>query len=606
MVTIDQVPHGNPVNASNVALERDESLEPEGDAGVEADDQAEVGADMVTEAEGLRLHLSPQSNTGYLRVFRKPNHPSGQPRAKPFQVQYRRDGRHVSLGYFATAVEAAVAYAKHIARGGEAAGEADAAGIVTEAEGLRLHLSPQSSTGYLRVIRRPNHPSGQPRAKPFQVQYRRDGRHVSLGYFATAVEAAVAYARHMARDGESAGEADAAGMVTEAEGLRLHLSPRSSTGYLGVFRLPDYPSGQPPAKPFRAKYKRDGRYVFLGHFATAVEAAVAYARHMARDGEGQLGLTLAGKAEGAGHDDEQEAQSEQGAAMHAADRVPRGIPVHASNVALECDECEDEDSDEDRDECGTFGCTLLDKHAGLHQIPTLVRGLKPVSQAAIAKQRSRSRAAVGDGAWDGACDEVEEGDAAGIFTKAHGLRLHLSPQSNTGYLCVFRRPNYPSGQPPAKPFDAGYKRDGQSVFLGHFATAVEAAVAYARHMARDGEAAAEAEGAGHVDEGDENDEGSDEQDDEGEENDEVGKPDGEVDDEDCEVKLELTPTDDEEEEEEDEEDVKDEEDEEEEEEEEEECREVRTIPAVAQAMESDEDEDEALLEVQVEWEQLRL
>ena len=30
------------------------------------------------------------------------------------------------------------------------------------------------------------------------------------------------------------------------------------------------------------------------------------------------------------------------------------------------------------------------------------------------------------------------------------------------------------------------------------------------------------------------------------------------------------------------------------------------LPAVAQAMESDEDEDEALLEVQVEWEQLRL
>ena len=182
--------------------------------------------------------------------------------------------------------------------------------------------------------------------------------------------------------------------------------------------------------------------------------------------------------------------------MHAVDRVLRGIPVHASNVALECDECEDEDSDEDRDECGTFGCTLPDKHAGLHQIPMLVRGarerrpssrvlegLKPVSQAAIAKQRSRSRAAVGDGAWDGACDEVEEGDAAGIFTKAHGLRLHLSPQSSTGYLGVRRMPNYPSGQPRAKPFQAQYRRDGRSVSLGYFATAVEAAVAYARHMA---------------------------------------------------------------------------------------------------------------------------
>jgi hypothetical protein len=170
---MDRMPRGIPVHASNVALERDESLEPEGDAGVEAYDQAEVGGDMVlTEAEGLRLHLSPQSNTGYLRVFRKPNYPSGQPRAKPFRAQYRRDGQSVSLG----------------------------------------------------------------------------------------------------------------------------------------------------------------------HFATAVEAAVAYARHMAHESEGQLGLTLAGKAEGAGHDDEQEAQSEQGTAKDAADQVPRGIRAHAINVALERDE----------------------------------------------------------------------------------------------------------------------------------------------------------------------------------------------------------------------------------------------------------------------------
>eukprot|EP00900_Chrysochromulina_parva_P009663 jgi/Chrpa1/18699/Chrysochromulina_OHIO_Genome00022198-RA len=342
--------------------------------------------------------------------------------------------------------------------------------------------------------------------------------------------------------------------------------------------------------------------------------------------------------------------------MHAADRVLRGIPVHASNVALECDECEDEDSDEDRDECG----------------------LKPVSQAAIAKQRSRNRAAVGDGAWDGACDEVEEGDAeeegpleegnekeeeaaeeeeeeeekevgADMVTEAEGLRLHLSPRSSTGYLGVHRRPNHPSGQPRAKPFEARYKRDGRRVYLGHFttaveaavayarciardgeaageadaagmvteaeglrlhlsprsssgyrgvtripnypsgqppakpfqarykrderlvslgcfATAVEAAVAYAKHIARDGEAAAEEEGAGHVDEGDENDEGSDEQDEEDEEDeeddedDEVGEPEGEVDDEDGEVKLELTPTEDE-----DEDEDEDEEDEEEEE-----------------------------------------
>ena len=130
------------------------------------------------------------------------------------------------------------------------------------------------------------------------------------------------------------------------------------------------------------------------------------------------------------------------------------------------------------------------------------------------------------------------------------MQLHLSPRSSTGYLRVRRMPNYPSGQPRAKPFEASYGRDGRNVTLGSFATAVEAAVAYARHMARDGEAAAEADGAGHVDEGDENDEGSAEENDEEDKEDEedqdeeVGEPAGEGDDEDGEVKLELTPTDD--------------------------------------------------------------
>ena len=59
-------------------------------------------------------------------------------------------------------------------------------------------------------------------------------------------------------------------MVTEAEGLRLHLSSRSSTGYENVSKEP---SGR-----FRAQHKVDGRQVAIGFFDTAVEAAVAYAR----------------------------------------------------------------------------------------------------------------------------------------------------------------------------------------------------------------------------------------------------------------------------------------------------------------------------------------
>ena len=216
--------------------------------------------DAAAEAEGLRLHLSHRSKTGYLGVMGDVSlSDTSPPLSRP---PSRIPGT--------------------TARDGEAVGEADAASIVTEAEGLRLHLSPRSKTGYLGVLRMPNLPSGQPRAKPFRARYGGDGRSVSLGLFASAVEAAVAYANHIARDGEAAGKADAEGIVTEAEGMRLHLSPHSKTGYLGVYRMPNYPSGQPPAKPFEAQYGRDVRKVSLGYFATAVEAAVAFSRHIDR------------------------------------------------------------------------------------------------------------------------------------------------------------------------------------------------------------------------------------------------------------------------------------------------------------------------------------
>ena len=69
----------------------------------------------------------------------------------------------------------------------------------------------------------------------------------------------------------------ATGLVIEAEGMPLHLSARSSTGYKGVSRH----SGPNLAKPFVAQIMRGGRNVHLGIFATAVEAAVAYAKCVA-------------------------------------------------------------------------------------------------------------------------------------------------------------------------------------------------------------------------------------------------------------------------------------------------------------------------------------
>ena len=60
----------------------------------------------VAEAEGMRLHLSRNSSTGYRGVSKSHNR---------FIVQYTVNGRHNKLaGSFGTAVEAAVAYARAI------------------------------------------------------------------------------------------------------------------------------------------------------------------------------------------------------------------------------------------------------------------------------------------------------------------------------------------------------------------------------------------------------------------------------------------------------------------------------------------------------------
>jgi len=225
---------------------------------------------VLAEAQGLRLHLSSDNKTGYLNVREDRRTTPG---ARPFTAAYREDGRTVSLGTFLTAVDAAVAYAR---RAGEVPGEETGAkeraearaarreepaakhsekGKATEAEGVRLRLSNISETGYRGVVRAPQ---GRFSAA---IQEGAAKRKRSLGIFDTAEEAAAAYTRAVAR---------AMGAITEAEGLLLHLSIKSNTGYLGVTKLA---SGR-----VQAKHWVDGKEACLGCFDTAVEAAVAYAR----------------------------------------------------------------------------------------------------------------------------------------------------------------------------------------------------------------------------------------------------------------------------------------------------------------------------------------
>ena len=73
--------------------------------------------------------------------------------------------------------------------------------------------------------------------------------------------------------------APAVAVATEAEGLRLHLSSSSSTGYKNVFK---------DGSRFKVEHRVDGRQVRVGSFDTAVEAAVAYARAVGEEGPAPL------------------------------------------------------------------------------------------------------------------------------------------------------------------------------------------------------------------------------------------------------------------------------------------------------------------------------
>ena len=153
------------------------------------------------QAEGLTL-LKAENKTGYFCVF---NHSS---KARPYMAQVKRGGKSVRLGNFATAEEAALCVARSpegraaAARSRSPEGRAAAARSArppltgqgqearqqARAEGLML-LEAENTTGFLCVFHRTG------RSKPYEAQVTRGGKSVSLGYFATAEEAALCVAR---------------------------------------------------------------------------------------------------------------------------------------------------------------------------------------------------------------------------------------------------------------------------------------------------------------------------------------------------------------------------------------------------------------------------
>eukprot|EP00964_Phaeocystis_antarctica_P126142 scaffold89866_cov56-Phaeocystis_antarctica.AAC.2 len=230
-------------------------------------------ARQQAQAEGLTL-LVADNKAGYFGVCL--NNP-GKP--KPYAAQVKRGGKVVSLGRFVTADEAALCVAR-LPEGQKAAERAAAAPPLTsevvrqqaQAEGLTL-LVANNKAGYFGVS------LGKPGPKPYEARVRRGGQQVTLGYFTTAEEAALCFARSPEGQAAAAERAAAALPLTseearqqaQAEGLTL-LVADNKTGYSCV----RHQSGR--SKPYEAQVRGGGKQVSLGRFATSEEAALCIAR----------------------------------------------------------------------------------------------------------------------------------------------------------------------------------------------------------------------------------------------------------------------------------------------------------------------------------------
>ena len=225
-----------------------------------------------------------------------------------------------TLGSYATAEEAALAYARHI--GKEAAAKATAAATavaesavktldqaraealaMADAEGLTLVKSPRpgrSASGFKCVHREGN---------SFFVKA---VNHKYLGWFRTAEEAALCYARYLGKEAAAEAACKSANLTAEAaraaataEGL-VFVPGDTATGFKCVAR---HSSG---SRPFQASVREHGRTNTLGHFATAEEAALSYARYL---GKGAAAKAAAAYLQTGGR---REALSAEGALAAAA------------------------------------------------------------------------------------------------------------------------------------------------------------------------------------------------------------------------------------------------------------------------------------------------
>eukprot|EP00964_Phaeocystis_antarctica_P104567 scaffold69661_cov63-Phaeocystis_antarctica.AAC.4 len=303
--------------------------------------------------------------------------------------------------------------------GGDAMERRDAAEAAVRqaaAEGLTLQPS-DNSAGY-RGVRKDCRSKSE--AKPFEAYVQRAGEKVYLGRFATAEEAALAYARKPEAHAQVANPKPAPLTAEEvvaqakAEGLKLERS-NGTAGYRGV---------SIQGRGYQAYVYRDSKQVSPGSFVTAEEAALAVARADARNDPPAKQSCNSSAQAGPLQPD---SGSEDGINVEVVE-VVEVDEEDAKDAEGEEEEEDDEEEDEEED------------------------------------QEEE----------DQEMDRTDAAEAAVRQAEAEGLTLQPSDNSATGYRCVRK-----DGAGRTR-FQATVQRAGEKVHLGCFATAEEAALAYAR------------------------------------------------------------------------------------------------------------------------------
>ena len=155
-----------------------------------------------------------------------------------------------------------------------------ASALISEKDGVRLHMNPSSASGYKGV-------SGG--GNKYYAQVWEHGKTTTIGRADNPVDAALMYARyvnsspqekrHAAPQPTMAAEAapakrPAKDLVTEKDGVRLHLNPAAATGYKGV-------SHETRGRPgFRVQVYENGGPKQIGQSDNVIDAAVTFARYV--------------------------------------------------------------------------------------------------------------------------------------------------------------------------------------------------------------------------------------------------------------------------------------------------------------------------------------